>query len=114
MANRQEALDGVFYALANETRREIVTHLTRGPASMTELAAPFDMALPSLLQHLQVLERNGLVSSVKVGRVRTYQLETPALLQAEHWMERRRAEWTSRLDQLDALFKTLRTEESEQ
>lgn len=71
---------------------------------MSELARPFDMALPSFLQHLQVLERSGLVTSRKTGRVRTFQLQPTSLLLAEHWMDARRSQWETRLDQLDSLL----------
>ncbi|WP_299399813.1 helix-turn-helix transcriptional regulator, partial [Pelagibius sp.] len=71
MPNQEAALDTVFRALADPTRRAVIQRLNRGPASVTELAEPFDMALPSFLQHLKVLEESGLVRSKKVGRVRT-------------------------------------------
>lgn len=75
---------------------------------MTELAEPFDMALPSFLQHLQVLEKNGMVSSEKTGRVRMFRLEPEPLLLAEHWMDTHRREWETRLNQLDDFLKTLK------
>lgn len=75
---------------------------------MTELAQPFDMALPSFLQHLEVLEKDGMVSSQKTGRIRTFQLESQPLLLAEHWMVTHRREWETRLDQLDNFFETLK------
>jgi DNA-binding transcriptional ArsR family regulator len=75
---------------------------------MTELAQPFDMALPSFLQHLQVLEKDGMVRSEKTGRVRVFRLEPKPLLLAEHWMDARRGEWESRLDRLDDFLKTLK------
>jgi DNA-binding transcriptional ArsR family regulator len=75
---------------------------------MTELAQPFDMALPSFSQHLDVLERCGLVRSRKTGRIRTYQLAPQPLKAAEHWMVRQRAVWERRLDQLDSYLKNLK------
>jgi DNA-binding transcriptional ArsR family regulator len=108
MPNQWAALDDVFHALANPTRREVLERLGSGPTSMTELAEPFDMALPSFLQHMQVLERCGVVRSQKIGRVRTYYLEPEPLLLAEHWLDKRRAEWESRLDQLDSFLTTLK------
>ena len=75
---------------------------------MTELAAPFDMALPSFLQHLQVLESAGLVTSEKSGRVRTFQLNPERLIEAEHWMDARRRQWETRLDQFDAFLLELK------
>ncbi|MGV3616743.1 MAG: ArsR/SmtB family transcription factor [Fimbriimonas sp.] len=108
MPNESELLDRVFQALSNPTRRDVLARLGRGPASMTELAESHEMALPSFLQHLQVLERSGMVSSQKVGRVRTYRLEPQPLLLAEHWMDVRRNEWETRLDQLDDLLYKLK------
>jgi len=94
--------DPVFRALSDGTRRAVLERLARGPASVSELARPFDMALPSFLQHLKVLERGGLVRSRKAGRVRTYSLAPRALGEAERWLARQRRLWVRRLDQLDA------------
>lgn len=94
-------LNRVFQALADPTRRAVLERLTNGPASMSELAQPFNMALPSFSQHLDVLENCGLVRSQKAGRVRTYQLEPQPLQVAEQWITEQRAIWESRLDQLD-------------
>lgn len=102
MPNQSPNLDTLFHALADPTRRAVVERLTRGPAAMTELAAPFDMALPSFLQHLRVLERCGLVSSRKAGRVRTYTLKPQRLEKAEGWLQKQKMIWDKRLDQLDA------------
>jgi DNA-binding transcriptional ArsR family regulator len=96
-----QSLDHVFHALSDPTRRAVLERLSRGPISVTKLAAPFKMALPSFVQHLQVLEESGLVQSKKNGRVRTYQLSTKSLNNAEHWMASQRAIWEKRLDQLD-------------
>jgi DNA-binding transcriptional ArsR family regulator len=101
MPNETLVLDRVFQALSNPTRREVVERLGRGPAAMTELAEPFDMALPSFLQHLEVLEKCGMVSSTKTGRIRTFRLEPEPLLLAEHWIDKHRKQWETRLDQLD-------------
>lgn len=94
-------LEGVFRALANPTRRGVLERLSRGSATVTELASPYDMALPSFMQHLGVLEEGGLVRSEKRGRVRTYRLAPEALREAEGWLGRRRRLWERRLDQLD-------------
>lgn len=102
MPNQTEALDRVFQSLADPTRRAVIERLCRSPAAVSELAAPFDMALPSFMQHLDVLERSGLVQSEKTGRVRTYRIAPAALKSAEHWLARQRAAWDTRLDQLDA------------
>lgn len=94
-------LNRIFQALADPTRRAVLERLTNGSAPMSELAQPFNMALPSFSQHLDVLENCGLVRSQKVGRVRTYHLELQPLQVAEQWMTEQRAIWESRLDQLD-------------
>ena len=93
-------LDPVFQALADPTRRMIVDRLTRGPASVSTLAAPLAMSLPAVLQHLRVLETSGLVHSEKVGRVRTCRIEPLALQTAERWITERRMTWERRFDRL--------------
>jgi DNA-binding transcriptional ArsR family regulator len=95
-------IDSVFRALSDATRRRVVERLSRSPATVSELAQPFDMALPSFVQHLRVLEECGLVRSTKAGRVRTYRLAQRRLKVAEDWMARQRSLWERRLDQLDA------------
>jgi DNA-binding transcriptional ArsR family regulator len=102
MLNLSPALDRVFQALADPARRGMVDRLTRGPASVSELAEPLSMSLPAVLQHLQVLEQSGLVRSEKAGRVRTCHIEPKALRTAEDWIARRRAYWERRLDRLGA------------
>jgi DNA-binding transcriptional ArsR family regulator len=107
MPQQSAALDLVFQALADPARRGMVERLTRGPASVSELARPLDMSLPSVMQHLQVLEASGLVWSEKIGRVRTCRIETAALRTAEEWISRRRASWERRFDRLgDFLHET--------
>jgi DNA-binding transcriptional ArsR family regulator len=98
--NQITPLDRVFQALADPSRRIMVERLSRGPASVSELAQPFDMSLPAIVQHLQVLEASGLVRSEKVGRVRTCRIEPTALRSAEQWMIERRTSWERRLDRL--------------
>ncbi len=105
-------IDDVFRALSDPTRRRVVEQLSRRPASVSELAAPFDMALPSFVQHLRMLERSGLVTSEKAGRVRTYQLVPKRLRQAEDWMSKQRSLWESRLDRFDAYVTRLHKEQS--
>jgi DNA-binding transcriptional ArsR family regulator len=102
MPSATAELDRVFTALGDPTRRAVVDHLGRGPAATSDLARPFDMALPSFTQHLGVLEHGGLVSSRKQGRVRTWQLVPEALAPAEDWLSAQRQRWERRLDQLDA------------
>jgi DNA-binding transcriptional ArsR family regulator len=97
-----ERIDQVFRALCDPTRRRLVEQLSARPASVSELAAPYDMALPSFMQHLKVLEGCGLVRSKKTGRVRTYELQPARLKLAERWLVRQRALWERRLDQLDS------------
>ena len=92
--------DSVFQALGDPNRRIIVERLSRGPASVSELAEPLPMSLPGVLQHVQALEASGLVRSEKVGRVRTCHIETAALTVAEQWIADRRTAWESRLDRL--------------
>lgn len=94
------SLDRVFQALADPTRRQIVERLSSGPASVSELARPLPISLPAVVQHLQVLEASGLVSTTKAGRVRTCRIEPEALSMAERWITERRAGWERRLDRL--------------
>jgi DNA-binding transcriptional ArsR family regulator len=100
MLNQSAPLDRVFQALADPTRRGMVERLSRGPASVSELAAPLAMSLPAVIQHLQVLEASGLVRSDKAGRVRTCRIEPAALRPAERWIAERRTSWERRLDRL--------------
>lgn len=112
MAHAQPALDGTFRALADPTRLAVVEQLAHGPASVSELARPFSMAMPSFLQHLRVLEESGLVATVKSGRVRTCTLRTEPLAAANHWLEAQRSLWAARLDQLDVLLLQMKAEDT--
>ena len=100
MQTQSAPLDLMFQALADPARRGMIARLCRGPASVSELAQPLTMSLPAVMQHLQVLEASGLVTSKKVGRVRTCRLEPKALGTAEQWLADRRASWERRLDRL--------------
>ncbi|MBO6783127.1 MAG: helix-turn-helix transcriptional regulator [Alphaproteobacteria bacterium] len=100
MLNYQENLDLRFQALSEPARRAMVDRLSHGPASVSELAAPLDMTLPAVMQHLKVLEDSGLVSSEKTGRVRTCRIEPAAFEHTENWLAERRAVWEGRLDRL--------------
>jgi DNA-binding transcriptional ArsR family regulator len=100
LLNQSSPLDLVFQALADPTRRWMVERLSRGPASVSQLAEPHAMTLSAVVQHLAVLEASGLVRSEKVGRVRTCRVERAALQRAEDWVSRRRASWEQRLDRL--------------
>lgn len=102
MANQSTHLDRAFAALSDPTRRAIVARLCRGEATVGELARPFDIGLPTLLKHLQTLERGGLVTSTKKGRVRTCALVPEALRSTETWLSAHIAAWEGRLDRLEA------------
>jgi DNA-binding transcriptional ArsR family regulator len=101
MPNYQNDLNAIFNALADPTRRQVLERLCHGPATVSELALPFDMALPSFTQHLGVLENAGLVRSEKKGRSRIYQIEPAQVEQAGQWLEQQRHIWEQRLGQLD-------------
>jgi DNA-binding transcriptional ArsR family regulator len=98
----------VFHALADPTRLAVVQRLSVAPASASELAKPFAMALPSFMQHMSVLERSAIVTSHKTGRTRVYQLAPGSLQVASAWLEEFRSHWERRLDQLEHLFITTR------
>jgi DNA-binding transcriptional ArsR family regulator len=100
MSAQTASLDAMFQALGDPARRGMIERLCRGPASVSELAKPFDMSLSAVMQHLQVLEASGLVRSAKVGRVRTCSIEASALKSAESWLGARRASWEGRFDRL--------------
>jgi DNA-binding transcriptional ArsR family regulator len=100
MLNHLAPLDLTFQALADPARRSMVERLSRGPATVSELAQPLSMSLPAVLQHLGVLEASGLVRSEKVGRVRTCHIEPKALRTAEQWISERRTVWERRFDRL--------------
>jgi DNA-binding transcriptional ArsR family regulator len=105
-SDQPDRLDLIFRALGDPTRRAIVERLVRGPASVSELARPFEMALPSLVQHLGVLESAGIVTSTKVGRVRTYQLAVRALAPAADWIDGKSLPAERRLDRLGTYLNT--------
>ena len=104
--------DDVFYALSNSTRRKVLERLSVGPATVSELAAPFDMKLPSFVQHLSVLEQSRLVKSRKRGRVRTYEITPERLSVAEDWLSEQRQLWEARFDRFDKYVKQLKEKES--
>src|SRR5205085_4634411 len=104
--------DDVFYALSNATRRKVLEQLSVGPATVSELAAPFDMKLPSFVQHLSVLEESRLVKSKKRGRVRTYEIAPERFKVAENWLAARRQLWEERLNRFDEYVKQLKEKES--
>ena len=105
--------DEVFHALSNPTRRKVLEQLSLGPATVSELAAPFDMQLPSFVQHLGILEKSRLVRSRKRGRVRTYEMAPERFQIAEDWLSQRRLLWEARLNRFDEYVKELKEKESE-
>lgn len=107
------AVDEVFHALSNPTRRMVLERLSVGPATVSELAAPFDMQLPSFVQHLSVLERSRLVRSRKRGRVRTYEIAPERFAVVEDWLTARRRLWEARLDRFEEHVKRLKEREAE-
>lgn len=112
MTNQQSRLNDTFHALADPTRRAVLARLTSGPATVSDLAQPFSMALPTFLQHLKVLEECGLVKSKKAGRVRTCQLKPRPLEEAQDWLGAQHTLWTKRLDQLDDYLRHLSATEN--
>ena len=103
--------DDVFQALSDSTRRKVLERLSQGPATVSELAEPFDMKLPSFVQHLSVLEKSRLVKSRKKGRVRTFEIAPQRLKVAEDWLSQQRQLWESRLDRLDEYLNKLNEKE---
>lgn len=108
MLNHPLALDRAFHALADPVRRGMLARLAVGPASVSDLAAPFSISLPAVMQHLKALEQSGLIRSEKKGRVRTCRLDSEALGVAEGWIADRRAEWNARLDRFEDYLSTLK------
>jgi DNA-binding transcriptional ArsR family regulator len=106
MQAQRAQVDRVFHALGDSTRRAIIEELSHGAVSVSSLAKPLNVTLAAVVQHLQVLERSGLVRTTKVGRVRTCRIEPKGLTVAERWIEERRALWERRLDRLGALLET--------
>jgi DNA-binding transcriptional ArsR family regulator len=101
MLNDSPALDRAFHALADGTRRGLLARLSRGPASVSELARPLRMSLPAVMQHLRLLEESGLVRSEKKGRTRTCRIEPTTLAAAEAWIGEQRAMWEARIDRFE-------------
>jgi DNA-binding transcriptional ArsR family regulator len=100
MLSQRVSVDRVFHALGDPTRRAILERLGDGPLSVSRLARPLDITLAAVVQHLQVLERSGLVHTQKLGRVRTCRMEPRGLSIAERWIDERRSLWEKRLDRL--------------
>ncbi len=106
MENNPAPLNLAFHALADPTRRAVIAQLITGPASITDLAAPFDMGLPSFLKHIKVLQDSGLISSEKIGRVRTCHVIPQRLAATENWLSNQRAIWQGRTDRLATFVET--------
>ena len=111
MANNSNQLNNVFGALSDPTRRAIVMRLCESEASVGELAKPFDMALPSLMKHVRILESSGLIETEKIGRVRTCALHTASLETIEAWLAAQREIWERRFDLLEVYVEKLKKEE---
>ena len=109
--NYEIPLDLIFHALADPTRRAVVQRLSRGEATVSDLAMPFDMALPSFMKHIHVLETSGLIDSKKSGRVRTCTLKPETLAIVEKWFGEQRAIWKGRHQNLDDLLIKLKGEQ---
>ena len=97
-----QQLDGIFQALADPTRRAILSRLGGGPAAVGELAQPFDMALPSFMKHITALEQSGLIRTSKSGRVRTCTIEQATFDMVDGWLDDQRRLWSQRTDRLEA------------
>lgn len=108
MDNFSPELDTVFLAFADSTRRAVLRQLGQGPASVSDLAAPFDMALPPFMKHIRTLENAGLITTEKVGRVRTCELCPDRYAEVEEWLKDQRRQWDSRYQKLDQLIEKLK------
>lgn len=112
MPNYSPDLNIIFAALSDETRRAMIARLSRGPASVSELAAPHDMALPSILNHLDKLKKAGLIETSKKGRVRFCRLSPKGIAPAQRWLTQQEQLWESRLDQFDDYIEQLTKDNS--
>jgi DNA-binding transcriptional ArsR family regulator len=112
MGKYQQQLNGIFQALADPTRRAVLRRLGRGPASISELAEPFDMALPSFMKHIRFLEDSGWIRTRKEGRVRTCAIDKKPLAAVEAWLSAQRALWEARTDRLEQFVTTDRRRET--
>jgi DNA-binding transcriptional ArsR family regulator len=113
MANRSVELDAAFHALADPTRRAVLTRLGEGSATIMELAAPFNMALPSFMKHIGVLEKSRLIVSRKSGRVRTCALDRENLISAERWFGEQHLLWQTRYSKLDSLLASIKGDDND-
>lgn len=111
MGHHSAHLDGIFQALADPTRRAVLAELGKGPSSISDLARPFDMALPSFMKHIHFLEGSGLIRTQKQGRVRTCVIETKQFAMIETWLSAQRAVWEGRNDRLERFVLAEQTKE---
>ncbi len=111
MANNALAVDRVFHALSDQTRRAIVMRLSAKPSAVGDLFTPMPMALPTLLKHIRVLEACGLVTTKKIGRERICEMQPEALRATDAWLAQQRAVWEARLDRMEAYVLDLQTKE---
>jgi DNA-binding transcriptional ArsR family regulator len=107
-------LNGIFQAIADPTRRAVLGRLVSGPASVSDLAKPFDMALPSFMQHIRFLEESGWIRTRKVGRVRICAIEDEPFTAVEQWLSEQRANWEGRTDRLQQFVEAIRVEETQE
>jgi DNA-binding transcriptional ArsR family regulator len=105
-------LNGIFHALADPTRRAVLGRLSSGPVSVSELARPFDMALPSFLQHIRLLEASGWIRTRKVGRVRICAIEETSFAAVDAWLAEQRRLWEGRTDRLEQFVMAVQAEET--
>ena len=105
MLNQSTAIDRVFAALADPTRRAIVSRLSRGPASVSEIAAPLRMSLAAVVQHIQILEKSAVIRTHKQGRIRTCHIKPAALASVEQWLKDRRQMWEGQFDLLGEVLR---------
>lgn len=112
MDNHSEPLTGIFQALADPTRRAVLRRLGQGPASISDLAKPFDMALPSFMKHIRLLEESGLINTRKLGRVRTCTIERKPFSMIEDWLSTQRVLWEGRTERLEQFALATREKEN--
>jgi len=107
-----DGLSTIFLALADPTRRAVIARLGRGPASVSELARPFHMGLPSFMKHIRFLEDCAMIRTTKAGRTRTCRIDGPGLADAERWLAEQRAIWEAQADRLEAFVMQEQAEDS--
>jgi DNA-binding transcriptional ArsR family regulator len=114
MEQNARQLNGIFQAIADPTRRAVLGRLGSGSASVSDLAKPFDMALPSFMQHIRLLEESGWIRTHKVGRVRICAIEKEPFAAVERWLSEQHAIWEGRTDRLQQFVETIRAEDTQE